>query len=673
MATNGKQRQKSRRNRLSNSSIISNDSVKSNTSTSTNPSNSDREHQIKVLCRVRPFLAHENEDETVKVDGTAVEISNLRSRSEVYRFNFDGCYDAHASQGQIFKQHIRPLVENVFKGLSTTVFCYGVTGAGKTHTIQGSEKQPGIIPRTLRMILDAKQREPQMTVRISYMEIYREIVYDLLIPRDANPASGLAIREDAQRNIFVAQLSEHNIDTYTDFERLFRHACKGRSTASTKLNGNSSRSHAILVVNVDVKDKTTGKKLCGRVHLIDLAGSEDNRRTENGRDRMAESGAINRSLFVLGQVVEALNNGSTRIPFRDSKMTRILQDSLGGKSLGLMIVNVAPGHEFYQDTINTLNFAKKSKTIVNKASVNEVDERPQPVRSGGGAGGVRGLGKPIRATVNGSAEKGKNKRPHTSGSPDIKPDIKRPTPSFSELRAREKQRNPHMSKEELEECVSRMLEQKLKEMQQTTNIFESIAQETEEPAKKRIRKRKSSIGKEQSVTETAEVATFLSPATKTKNAKAYILRAKQLEKSGELKAALGLYEQAQVFVPEKDSLQKRINGIRDALCSSDEKTTKPATITNKIVQSNKENRQPLCFGGNLINNLKGALAKPHTNDSTLLSTPPSLVNGALASDISPRATTEERLLNAFNSMDVRVIKKFKNIGARRAQQVIRLS
>ncbi|RKP28166.1 P-loop containing nucleoside triphosphate hydrolase protein [Syncephalis pseudoplumigaleata] len=634
MTIAGKQKARPGQKRLSNSSIASTDSVKSATSSSAG----GREHQIKVLCRVRPFLAHENEDATVRVDGTAVEISNIRSRDEVYRFNFDGCYDARVSQGRLFKQHIEPLVENVFKGMSTTVFCYGVTGAGKTHTIQGSEKQPGIIPRTLRLILDAKQRDPNMAVRISYMEIYREIVYDLLIPRDANPASGLAIREDAQRNIFVAQLSEsdgqslwqHTVDDYAEFERLYRQACKGRSTASTKLNGNSSRSHAILVVYVDIKDKTSGRKLCGRVHLIDLAGSEDNRRTENGRDRMAESGAINRSLFVLGQVVEALNNGSTRIPFRDSKMTRILQDSLGGKSLGLMIVNVAPGHEFYQDTINTLNFAKKSKTIVNKAAITEVDERPPAVRAG-----ARGhLGKPVRTVANGSAEKGKNKRAHDGGGQEMKQEPRRPTPSFSELRAREKQRNPHMSKEELEECVSRMLEQKLKEMQQGGSIFEpAVQEEAEEPKRKRVRKRKSSLGKEQSMTETAEVATFLSPATKTKNAKAYILRAKQLEKNGELKAALGLYEQG-------------------------------------AAQNNKENKRPLQFGSSLLNNLKNALTKPRNDAPAALATPPSILSDGHSMEISPRATTEERLLNAFNSMDMRIIKKFKNIGTKRAQQIV---
>ncbi|KAI9599190.1 P-loop containing nucleoside triphosphate hydrolase protein [Syncephalis fuscata] len=633
----GKRGQKPSHNRLSNSSAISNDSVASNASTSDN--HNSREHQIKVLCRVRPFLAHENEDETVKVDNTAVEISNLRSRSEIYRFNFDGCYDARASQGQIFKQHIQPLVENVFKGLSTTVFCYGVTGAGKTHTIQGSEKQPGIIPRTLGLIFDAKKQRSNMTIRISYMEIYREIVYDLLIPRDANPASGLAIREDAQRNIFVAQLSEHKVDTYADFDRLFKQACKGRSTASTKLNGNSSRSHAILVVYVDINDTTTGKTLW----------SEDNRRTENGKDRMAESGAINRSLFVLGQVVEALNNGSTRIPFRDSKMTRILQDSLGGKSLGLMIVNVAPGH----------------------ASITEVDERPPVPRPGS-----RGLGKSVRTAAHGSVEKNKNKRPHNASNQNAKPEAKQPTPSFSEIRARERKRNPNMSQEELEECVSRMLERKLKEMQDSCNLIENITQESSEPERKKIRRRKSSLSKQQSVATTTEIATFLSPSTKTKNAKAYILRAKQLEKSGEFKAALGLYEQAQAFIPDKESLQKRIEGIRNALSSTNDKPTSKSL--NGGTHSNKENHGPLSFGTNLLNSFKNVLAKNTSHHSFTVSPPPSASSSTNLSSIeSPdtmsRSTTEVRLMHAFNSMDLRIIKKFKNIGAKRAQQVIILS
>ncbi|KAI8318899.1 kinesin-domain-containing protein, partial [Martensiomyces pterosporus] len=329
-------------------------------------------HKIKVVCRVRPFLKSERPDESVGVEPNSVlRVTNPRDTTKDIKFNFDACYGAVVGQDTIYKNDVRPLVETIFNGMSATVFCYGVTGAGKTHTIQGTEAEPGIIPRALEHIFMHQQRDAyDYDIRISYYEIYKEAVYDLLRPRDS--VTPLPIREDAHRKIFVAGLSEKKVTSYEQFDALYQRACGNRSTASTKLNNHSSRSHAILTVQVQWKDDVgAGKMWCGKLHLIDLAGSEDNRRTENGKDRMAESSAINRSLFVLGQVVEALNTGSSRIPYRDSKMTRILQDSLGGESLGMMIVNVAPGEAFLQDTHNTLNFATKSREVVNKPVAHE--------------------------------------------------------------------------------------------------------------------------------------------------------------------------------------------------------------------------------------------------------------------------------------------------------------
>ncbi|RKP07309.1 P-loop containing nucleoside triphosphate hydrolase protein [Thamnocephalis sphaerospora] len=668
--TNGGARRTSKR--------LSSSSAASNTSSTSAP-NGSGEHRIKVLCRVRPFLPHENKDDTIAVNGNSLEISNVRSRAEAYRFSFDACYDALVTQEQLFKRDVQPLIDNVFKGLSTTVFCYGVTGAGKTHTIQGSDREPGIIPRTMRSLFGTKKRSREpMTIRISYMEIYREIVFDLLIPRDTNPASGLAIREDANRNIFVANLTERAVESYPEFERLFK---QGRSTASTKLNGNSSRSHAILMVQVEKKEK--GKRLCGRVHLIDLAGSEDNRRTENGRDRMAESGAINRSLFVLGQVVEALNTGA---------------DSLGGKSMGMMIVNVAPGHEFYQDTINTLNFAKKSKTIVNKTVVNEIHDRPPAQRLA-----QFGLGKATRTTTSTSAERRAGKRQRTSDAADSsKSDTKRPAPSFSEIRAHEQKKNPNMSKEELEGYVNKILEQKLKEMQGAAVHQERARKGGNDgndggPQRKKSRTSADSHSRgEASAAATAEIATFLSPSTKTKSAKAYIIRAKQLEKSGELEKALAVYQQALGFVPDHKSLQNRIDTLRAALDDPDVAmnakngagaNTTSATTTQPVGMlhtkrtmpiagtKNKENHPPLSLGGtgSLMKSFQNALEQDRAKTHK---TPPSAAPmpvfslAASPSETERRTQLETHLIAVFNSMDLRAMKKLKNIGAKRAQQIV---
>ncbi|KAJ2517386.1 hypothetical protein H4217_003998 [Coemansia sp. RSA 1939] len=341
--------------------------------------------KIKVVCRVRPFLPKETTDETVAVEtDTQLRVTNPRDSTKDVRFSFDACYGPGSQQQAIYGSDVRPLVETIFTGMSATVFCYGVTGAGKTHTMEGSEADPGIIPRALAHVFKRKARDAlDYDVRVSYYEIYKEAVFDLFgrpVENTSGSSSGLPIREDANRRIFVAGLTERRIQTFEQFETMFQKASGRRRTASTKLNDQSSRSHAILTVQVQWTDDIVnsadgkGKTWCGKLHLIDLAGSEDNRRTENGRDRMAESSAINRSLFVLGQVVEALNTGASRVPYRDSKMTRILQDSLGGECLGMMIVNVAPGSKFLHDTHNTLSFATKSREVVNRPVAHEVVE-----------------------------------------------------------------------------------------------------------------------------------------------------------------------------------------------------------------------------------------------------------------------------------------------------------
>ncbi|KAM3582430.1 hypothetical protein VKS41_005074 [Umbelopsis sp. WA50703] len=279
--------------------------------------------------------------------------------------------------------------------------------------MQGTAEEPGIIPRVAQYLFDRVSDYPRNTVSIhvSYMEIYKELVYDLLIPRERQGA-GLSIREDSLRNIFVANLTDKEIKTFNEFETVFNNACKNRSTAETKMNVSSSRSHAILSFQVTVatgnhqnvegdddEDEFEKYALTGKINLIDLAGSEDNRRTDNGKERLAESGAINKSLFVLGQVVESINAASARIPFRDSKMTRILQPSLGGKAQGMMVVNIAPGQSFFMDSYNSLSFATKSKTIENIPVVNTIlqDEPPTPTI----VSNPSGLGQALRIAVNG--------------------------------------------------------------------------------------------------------------------------------------------------------------------------------------------------------------------------------------------------------------------------------
>uniref|UniRef100_A0A8D0JP63 Kinesin-like protein n=1 Tax=Sus scrofa TaxID=9823 RepID=A0A8D0JP63_PIG len=245
---------------------------------------------------------------------------------------------------------------------------------GKTHTMLGSPEQPGVIPRALMDLLQltreegAEGRPWALSVTMSYLEIYQEKVLDLL-----EPSSGdLVIREDCRGNILIPGLTQKPITSFADFEQHFLPASRNRTVGATRLNQRSSRSHAVLLVKVDQRERLAPfRQREGKLYLIDLAGSEDNRRTGNKGLRLKESGAINASLFVLGKVVDALNQGLPRVPYRDSKLTRLLQDSLGGSAHSILIANIAPERRFYLDTVSALNFAARSKEVINRPFTNE--------------------------------------------------------------------------------------------------------------------------------------------------------------------------------------------------------------------------------------------------------------------------------------------------------------
>ncbi|KAJ3337144.1 Kinesin-like protein kif22 [Gonapodya sp. JEL0774] len=329
---------------------------------------------VKVTLRVRPPLPGEVSRGFLTVTNTTISLPNPRMITEDLNYSFDRVWDGD-SQEAVFAE-CADILTGVLNGQNATIFAYGMTGAGKTFTMLGHAANRGIIPHTVQYLLDeAGTQNLNLTLRASFLEIYNEKVYDL---HARNDGVQLELREDAQHRITVAGLSEVLVDNYIDFERALENATKNRSTAATKMNEHSSRSHFVTTLTVNVKTALSDgsfKSLFSKLHLIDLAGSEDNKRTGNTGVRMVESGAINKSLFVLGQVVEALNKGQARIPFRDSKMTRFLQDSLGGKAKAMIIACVGPQEEYSTDTHNTLNFAAKSKLIVNRVVVNEEIER----------------------------------------------------------------------------------------------------------------------------------------------------------------------------------------------------------------------------------------------------------------------------------------------------------
>ena len=334
---------------------------------------------VKAVLRVRPRLPDEQTlSRVIQQEGSRVTVPNPRNDQQSLSYAFDNCYAETAGQQQVFDESLSPLLDNVLQGYNATVFAYGNTGAGKTFTMQGTPADPGMIQRSVSSLIDRlheKQSrfQTRWSLKMSYLEIYNERVYDLMA---ANPAAtDLPLREDAQRNILIPGLSEVPIKSVADFLEGFAKGTLNRSMAATKLNSMSSRSHACLTLVLEQRPPI-GAALRSKLHLIDLAGSEDNRRTQNQGDRLVESGAINTSLFVLGQVVDALNKAAPRVPYRDCKLTRLLQDSLGGRAFALVITNVAPTANWLAETVASLNFAAKSRNISNHVVLGLLDEQP---------------------------------------------------------------------------------------------------------------------------------------------------------------------------------------------------------------------------------------------------------------------------------------------------------
>ncbi|KAF8580927.1 kinesin-domain-containing protein [Ramaria rubella] len=560
--------------------------------------------KVKVAARLRPFINTENPDTAVIVspaDGS-ISIANLRNANERFKFSFSSCYDQSASQEEIFTKDVRPLVDHVFNGLICTVFAYGVTSSGKTHTIQGNTAEPGIIPRVVKALIDQKNQYPQGTISlsVSYMEIYKDEAYDLLVPRENAPK--LPIREDPSGKIVVANLSDKPIASVQDFDRIFSPACKSRSTGATNLNHASSRSHAVLAITVTKVDALEQKVLTGKINLVDLAGSENNKLTGNDPARMAESAAINKSLTVLGQVVHALNTNASRIPYRDSKLTRILQDALGGSSLGLLICNLAPGMKFRQDTLNTLNFASRTKEIQNQPTVNERDTRPPPklhfaavaqappparpafipraipgpsrMSMGGGASyqtlaapnaGAFGFNATGRYSI-GGAERiiEASPTPQLQEQADIDAKISRAVQQeverrLAEREAQEQERFAEFERRERERATER---------ERVEDEQRALLMKKHDDLNKLLKKTLRKAEKEnQKMSGGAESEKVISPKKSKKLAMAYVSLGRDYLQSKEpdYNGALKLWQQAETYVPENKALKKRITELQIAI------------------------------------------------------------------------------------------------------------
>ncbi|XP_078092753.1 kinesin-like protein KIF3B isoform X2 [Mustelus asterias] len=339
---------------------------------------------VKVVVRCRPM----NEKEIAGGYGRVVDIDaklgqilvkNPRGGpSELPKtFTFDAVYDYNSKQVELYDETFRPLVESVLLGFNGTIFAYGQTGTGKTYTMEGLRTDPerrGVIPNSFEHIFThiSRSQNQQYLVRASYLEIYQEEIKDLLAK---DQTKRLELKERPDTGVYVKDLSSFVTKNVKEIEHVMNVGNQNRSVGATNMNEHSSRSHAIFVITVECSEiGLDGENhiRVGKLNLVDLAGSERQAKTGAQGERLKEATKINLSLSALGNVISALVDGkSTHIPYRDSKLTRLLQDSLGGNAKTVMVANIGPASYNCEETLTTLRYANRAKNIKNKPRVNE--------------------------------------------------------------------------------------------------------------------------------------------------------------------------------------------------------------------------------------------------------------------------------------------------------------
>ena len=333
---------------------------------------------VTVAVRVRPLSARD------KADGARECLRKVAGEPQLVlgadrAFRFDHVFEPEDQNGAVFDACAHELVKGIIEGFNCTVFAYGQTGSGKTHTMgtafdatasaaEAPNESSGLIPRTLaELFTQLEAAGTSFKVKASFAQIYKEEVHDLLSYTEATGLTTLPIREDTNGGISLTGQQHRAVRGHADAIALLTEGGRNRATGATSMNATSSRSHAVFTLSLELR--IDGKSFTPKMHFVDLAGSERAKRTGASGERLKEGIQINKGLLALGNVINALCENQQHVPYRDSKLTRLLQDSLGGNSRTVMLACVSPSDADLEETLNTLKYASRARFIKNKAVV----------------------------------------------------------------------------------------------------------------------------------------------------------------------------------------------------------------------------------------------------------------------------------------------------------------
>ncbi|KAL4811179.1 kinesin-domain-containing protein [Aspergillus unguis] len=703
---------------------------------------------VRVVARVRPLLKSERDVDVILHTGskhtlstkadrkssqetsklaalrdrdTLVRIPNPKNENEEYSFQFNAVYDADASQQELFEAEVSPTVKHLFNGFDVTLFAYGVTGTGKTHTMRGGKSlaDRGVIPRLLSSVYRRSRKmekdsdgQTTVSVSLSYYEIYNDKVFDLFEPPEKRTMAGLPLRDNGGKTVVVG-LTERPCHTLKEFETLYDQANINRSTSATKLNAHSSRSHAILCVKVAITKE--GQTRVSTASAIDLAGSEDNRRTDNDKERMVESASINKSLFVLAQCVEAITKKHQRVPYRESKMTRIL--SLGqNNGLTVMILNLASVRSYHLDTISSLNFANRTKKIELREVENEpIFKGPPRPAARSSVASMRQPLRPLTASVNVNLAANKDKektgdakppkafsvysdKSHSRTSaqfrkPELpsRPSMSSDAPGLRSAKASRIAQPPRPAQKNQEDISSRieeLVEKKVEEILAVRAVSEKSRQTQVRELNEQVQRRLEQL--EQRIEGSEDTrAEGLS----------YLLMAKQHQGRGEDISALKMYQLALPFFPENEKLARKIDNLKQRISNKSRQSIElsasmPATENKKGMGSllslpsakskqgtkrpaaeeeDADYEEPNSFAAESDDEFELESShlrrKKRAKTTSSKQTSPELGLNS-ADDESVHSPRTIHLLSIINSRDVSQIKLLKGVGAKKAEAIV---